>query len=252
MVMNTQVRRGILNATLAMAIPVIGISATTGALSEQSEIDVFDQALASGSREGAARFFEAFPSSHLGSDLIELLPPDVAAEVCGSLPSGTSSAARHSCGQLSEAVALAPAAGPSEIGEEVVQRPNPQPTEASPTAGVVSVDGDRSQDKTRWLTNGTTEASTDASIDSRRDGLAADDTTADAADDAPEDTDTSTTSDPVDTADTAAETAETAETITGSVKEDSGAVAAGPGGKGSDSGTGGNSAGGGAGGGGSR
>lgn len=50
-----------------------------------SEIDAFDKAVTSGSREDALSFIHEFGSSHLVPDLIDLLTPDVAAAVCADL-----------------------------------------------------------------------------------------------------------------------------------------------------------------------
>ena len=73
---------------LAVILGVGALALTTGAngpLAETSEIDAFDKAATSGSKDHALAFIHEFGSSHLVPDLIDLLPPDVAAAVCADL-----------------------------------------------------------------------------------------------------------------------------------------------------------------------
>ena len=77
---------------------------STNAAAEMSEIDAFQLAVNSQSSQDALAFLDAFGSSHLVPDLIELLRPDVAAEVCASLPSGAA-AANAPCAKLTAAIA---------------------------------------------------------------------------------------------------------------------------------------------------
>src|SRR5262245_17060647 len=81
------------------------IAGVTGPLAQMSEMDGFDKAVTSGSKEDALAFIREFGSSHLVPDLIDLLPPDVAAAVCADL--GGNSA----CDSLQNNLATEPAAG---------------------------------------------------------------------------------------------------------------------------------------------
>src|SRR5262245_4668126 len=81
------------------------IAGVNGPLAQMSEIDAFDKAVTSGSKEDALAFIHGFRSSHLVPDLIDLLPPDVAAAVCADL--GGNSA----CDSLQNNLATEPAAG---------------------------------------------------------------------------------------------------------------------------------------------
>ncbi len=65
-----------------------------------AEIDSFQRAVASDKKEEALTFIDNFGSSHLISDLIDLLEPAVAEEVCYNLPSGASIDARRACNKL--------------------------------------------------------------------------------------------------------------------------------------------------------
>src|SRR5262245_49310679 len=87
------------------------IAGVNGPLAEMSEMDGFDRAVTSGSKADAMAFINQFGSSHLVPDMIELLPPDVAAAVCADLPSSASSAADRACEQIKAILATAPAAG---------------------------------------------------------------------------------------------------------------------------------------------
>jgi hypothetical protein len=240
------------------------IGAPTGALAELSEIDGFEQALNSGTAEGALDFVAAFPSSHLVNDLFELLPPDIAAAACAGLPNSAGSAAHRACENLKEAISIVPAAGTPAAGVlpaagEAVEEEATTTSRAVQSKTLSSDDSTsepaddnskHSPDKDPWLLNSTTEdTSADATLKSRRDGITAD-TESDSADDAPD-----STADTADTDDTsAAEEGPTDEAspVAGSANEDGGSVTAGAGGNGSDGGTGGSTNGGGEVGGGGR
>src|SRR5262245_43160663 len=81
------------------------IAGVNGPLAEMSEIDAFDKAVTSGSKEDALAFIHEFGSSHLVPDLIDLLPHDVAVAICADL--GGNSA----CNKLQDNTATEPAAG---------------------------------------------------------------------------------------------------------------------------------------------
>ena len=57
---------------------------SAGASAEMSEIDAFQRAINSQSKKDALAFIDDFGTSHLVPDLIELLRPEVAADVCAS------------------------------------------------------------------------------------------------------------------------------------------------------------------------
>jgi len=86
------------------------LAVTKGPLAEVSEIDAFQRAVTSQSEADALAFMRDFGSSHLVPDLIDLLRPDVALDVCASL-SSASSQAPTACVRLQKAVATAPVAG---------------------------------------------------------------------------------------------------------------------------------------------
>ena len=116
------------------------IAGINGPLAQMSEMDGFDRAITTGSKEDALAFINDFRSSHLVPDLIELLPPDVAAAVCADLAGGGSSATDRACDQIQKAIAVAPAAGipatPPPVPEEAVTLP--PVTEEAVTPAAVS------------------------------------------------------------------------------------------------------------------
>lgn len=217
------------------------------AFAELSEIDGFEQALAADSKEGVLDFVRAFPSSHLVIDLFELLPPDLAAQVCADLPGGISSAGRRACGRLQEAIALAPAAGGSAAEESAADDSAIQTGMTGATATGVNARSQGSGDKQQFLIAGpTNDTSTDASISARRDGIAADDTADDTAGSSTGSSEDDTTDTAVndDTADTTDTVADATGAVAGSFNEDGGSTSATSGGNGSDGGTGGSTDGG--------
>ena len=54
-------------------------------IAEVSEIDAFQRAISSQTTADALAFIKGFGSSHLVPDLIEMLQPNVALEVCASI-----------------------------------------------------------------------------------------------------------------------------------------------------------------------
>jgi hypothetical protein len=108
-------------------------------LAQVSEIDGYDRAVTSQTKDDALAFLRKFRSSHLVGDLIESLRPDVAREVCAELPSGVSSA-RRACEQLREApvAEAAPGSGGDATGstQSSVAAAPTQPIETQPIAGV--------------------------------------------------------------------------------------------------------------------
>lgn len=217
------------------------------AFAELSEIDGFEQALAADSKEGVLDFVKAFPSSHLVIDLFELLPPDLAAQVCADLPSDVSSAGRRACNSLKDAIALAPAAGGSAAEEAAGDDSTIRTGMTGATAGRVDAQSQGSGDKQQFLTAGpTNDTSTDASISARRDGITADDTADDAAGNSTSSTadDTTDTAEADDAADTADSAVDGTDPVAGSFNEDGGSTTATSGGNGSDGGTGGSTDGG--------
>lgn len=81
-------------------------------VAQTSEIDAFQLAVTSQKPQDALAFIEDFSSSHLIADMIELLQPEVALQVCNKL-SGGPARARATCDQVKKAIALAPATGAS-------------------------------------------------------------------------------------------------------------------------------------------
>jgi SPOR domain len=91
-----------LRTLLVVAVSVAALAAATDtAIAQTSEIDSYDRAVTSQTKENALAFLEEFRSSHLVGDLIESLRPEVAREVCADLPSGVSRA-RRACEQLQQ------------------------------------------------------------------------------------------------------------------------------------------------------
>jgi hypothetical protein len=82
----------------------IGVTAFLFAISgdlvaETSEIDSYDRAVTSQTKEDAIAFLRDFGSSHLVGDLIESLRPEVAHQVCTEVPAAISKA-RQACEQI--------------------------------------------------------------------------------------------------------------------------------------------------------
>jgi len=142
------------------------------AFADISELDGFDEAISTGSKEAVLDFVEAFPSSHLVADLFELLPPDVAAGICADLPDGVSSRASRACNSLQDVIALAPAAGESTTKERTEENSNTQA--GVPDRGTLQHDGPgKQQEYPQFGVPGATEPT--PALDSRQDGIAAKD-----------------------------------------------------------------------------
>jgi len=101
-----------------------------GPAAQMSELDAFQRAINTQSKQDAMAFVDNFGSSHLVPDLIELLRPDVALQVCSSMRS-SSSRGRSACEKVQKAIATAPAAGTTAA-------PPPAPT-APPAQAVAPV-----------------------------------------------------------------------------------------------------------------
>lgn len=114
---------------LSLSIAAVAcLAQSTGAVAQMSELDAFQRAISTQNKQDALAFLDGFGSSHLVPDLIELLKPDVAAEVCSSMRGG-SSRARSACDKVKKALAAQPAAGTAAL---------PQPAPTPPPAQVVA------------------------------------------------------------------------------------------------------------------
>jgi hypothetical protein len=87
----------------AVATLLFAIDASAGA-EMMSEIDAFQRAVSSQNKQDALAFIDSFGSSHLVPDLIELLRPDVAADLCLGL-SSHSPRVRATCDRVAKTVA---------------------------------------------------------------------------------------------------------------------------------------------------
>jgi len=108
-------------------------------LAQVSEVDSYERAVISQTKENALAFIEDFRSSHLTGDLIESLRPEVAREVCADLPGGVPRA-RRACEQLrkvpvAEARASARNAAASTAQSTTTAAPT-QPIETQSTDGM--------------------------------------------------------------------------------------------------------------------
>jgi hypothetical protein len=91
----------------------IALLALVGACSSStntSEIDAYDAAVQSSTAEGALAFIKTYRTSHLVSDLVESLPPNVAVQVCSDMPGGVSSSVARSCQHMQGMLAAIPPA----------------------------------------------------------------------------------------------------------------------------------------------
>jgi hypothetical protein len=105
--------------------------AATDAAAATSELDSFEAAVASQTKQAALAFIGEFSSSHLVGDLIELLRPEVAHEVCADLPSSAASAL-DACRKLD--VRLATPQTASEEPQPILSREStvePEPLQSS-------------------------------------------------------------------------------------------------------------------------
>ncbi len=121
----SNIRKGRLNckapSLLSSGVAVL-FAAASCAPSQTPEIDSFSRAVAAQEKEEALLFVDQHRSSPLVGDLIELLRPEVALDVCSDMPSGVSREGRRACEQLQATAATDPVLGPSK----------PLPTDAGP------------------------------------------------------------------------------------------------------------------------
>jgi hypothetical protein len=94
-------------------LALVGACSIHDSSSDRSEIESYDAAVHSQTANGALAFINAHPNSHLVGDLIESLPPDVAAQVCFDMPNGIAGRVARSCQQTQDAVAMLPVAAPT-------------------------------------------------------------------------------------------------------------------------------------------
>jgi hypothetical protein len=118
--------RGLLRAIVIGLVGVVPVSPSFA----QSEIDAYDRAVSSQSKDAVLAFLREYRSSHLVVDMIESLRPDLAREVCTSLQGGGPGAARRACSSLPPADAAQPKQAP--IGKLATQ--NVAPGGSSPPA----------------------------------------------------------------------------------------------------------------------
>ncbi len=102
-----------------------------GPAAQMSELDAFQRAINTQSTQDALAFIDDYGSSHLVPDLIDLLEPDVAAQVCSSVRS-PSSRVRGACERVQRDVATAPAA--STATTTPAAKPTVAPAIAAPAA----------------------------------------------------------------------------------------------------------------------
>src|SRR4030095_139865 len=100
-----------LGILLLAGVGVLALVGTRELAAELSEIDAFQRAVSSQTKADALAFLKDFGSSHLVPDLIDVLPPEVALEVCATL-TGNSSRAYAACKKVQAATTSEPAAGP--------------------------------------------------------------------------------------------------------------------------------------------
>jgi len=75
-------RSGGARSLLAVSVSLCVLAASASTLAAEGEIDSFVRAVTTQSKQDALAFIKTYPSSHLAPDLIDLLAPDVALEVC--------------------------------------------------------------------------------------------------------------------------------------------------------------------------
>lgn len=127
-------------ALLAVSVSLLALTVgSVSAHAETSEIDSFQMAVASQTEQDALAFIKAYPSSHLIGDLFDLLPPEIAQQVCTDLADSASARAQSACKTLQRAYAVAPmepAAGPAPIDAQLTdaQAPTTQGTSISALA----------------------------------------------------------------------------------------------------------------------
>jgi hypothetical protein len=121
---------------LPLSVSALALFAySSGPAAQVSELDAFQRAINTQNRQDALAFVNNFSSSHLVPDLIELLNPDVAMDVCNSMRSATSRA-RSACDKVKRAVATAPAAGTPTLAPQPMLTPPPQAVPPAPAPTV--------------------------------------------------------------------------------------------------------------------
>jgi hypothetical protein len=142
---------GLLRALVIGLMGVVSVSP----LFAQSEIDAYDRAVSSQSKDAALAFLREYRSSHLIVDMIESLRPDLAREVCTSLQGGGPGAARRACSSLPPADAApskqvpvgnvatqnneaSPPALPQTMTDEMMMSSGIGEVPISPTSGATS------------------------------------------------------------------------------------------------------------------
>jgi hypothetical protein len=106
-------------ALLALSASLLAFGGVSmNARAEISEIDSFQMAVTSQTREASLAFIKAYPSSHLITDLFDLLPPEIAQQVCTELADKAPARVQHACATLRRVSAIAAidtAAGPISV-----------------------------------------------------------------------------------------------------------------------------------------
>jgi hypothetical protein len=90
---------------LSTGVALLALVGACSISTSTSEIDSYDAAVQSSTADGALAFIKTHPTSHLVTDLVESLPPNVAVQICGDLPAGTASKAVRACDQLRDTLA---------------------------------------------------------------------------------------------------------------------------------------------------
>src|SRR5262245_18580081 len=136
---SAELSRETAKALLRLGAVAMLFAASNSSLAQVSEVDSYERAVISQTKEDALAFIENFRSSHLTGDLIESLRPEVAREVCADLP-GDVSRAQRACEQLqkvpvAEATASARDAASSTEQSTTTAAPT-QPIETQSTGGM--------------------------------------------------------------------------------------------------------------------
>ena len=157
-------RSGAARSALAVSVSLCVFAVSASALAETSEIDSFQIAVTSQTKQDTLAFIEAFPSSHLIGDLFDLLQPGIAQQVCTELAGSAPARAQSACTTLRQAYAVAPiepAAGPTPVDAQLTDAYAPPTTSASistfPADDPVSIPiivrrGGRGDDNAYWPT----------------------------------------------------------------------------------------------------
>jgi hypothetical protein len=134
---DTSARSRLTPALLVVSVSLLALTVgSVGAGAETSEIDSFQMAVASQAEQDALAFIRAYPSSHLIGDLFDLLPPEIAQQVCTNLADSAPARAQTACENLPRAYAVVPiepAAGPTPVDAQLTdtQAPTTQGTSIS-------------------------------------------------------------------------------------------------------------------------